>query len=201
MKNTLKLEFLSLSQNEALARAVAAAFIMPLDPTLEELADVRTAVSEAVTNAIVHGYGNKKGVVRMECRLDGRMLTVSVTDFGCGIEDIARARQPFFTTDEGGERSGMGFAVMEAFMDGVDVVSKRGAGTRVTLKKSFSEIGTLPICGGTSANEACAVQKREHDEGFSDCICGKKSQTETCSAAGAAEVVRIKPCAVKLRSI
>ena len=86
MKNTVKFEFLSLSENEALARSVAAAFIMPLDPTLEELADVRTAVSEAVTNAIVHGYKKKKGTVRMECRLDGRLLVISITDFGCGIE-------------------------------------------------------------------------------------------------------------------
>ena len=104
MKNTVKFEFLSLSENEALARSVAAAFIMPLDPTLEELADVRTAVSEAVTNAIVHGYKKKKGTVRMECRLDGRMLVISITDFGCGIENIEQARQPFFTTDADGER-------------------------------------------------------------------------------------------------
>ena len=89
---------------------------MPLDPTLEELADVRTAVSEAVTNAIVHGYKKKKGTVRMECRLDGRLLVISITDFGCGIENIEQARQPFFTTDADGERSGMGFAVMEAMM-------------------------------------------------------------------------------------
>ena len=92
MKNTVKFEFLSLSENEALARSVAAAFIMPLDPTLEELADVRTAVSEAVTNAIVHGYKKKKGTVRMECRLDGRLLVISITDFGCGIENIEQAR-------------------------------------------------------------------------------------------------------------
>ena len=91
MKNTVKFEFLSLSENEALARSVAAAFIMPLDPTLEELADVRTAVSEAVTNAIVHGYKKKKGTVRMECRLDGRLLVISITDFGCGIENIEQA--------------------------------------------------------------------------------------------------------------
>lgn len=96
MKNTVKFEFLSLSENEALARSVAAAFIMPLDPTLEELADVRTAVSEAVTNAIVHGYKKKKGTVRMECRLDGRLLVISITDFGCGIENIEQARQPVF---------------------------------------------------------------------------------------------------------
>lgn len=136
MKNTVKFEFLSLSENEALARSVAAAFIMPLDPTLEELADVRTAVSEAVTNAIVHGYKKKKGTVRMECRLDGRLLVISITDFGCGIENIEQARQPFFTTDADGERSGMGFAVMEAFMDDVDVVSRRDIGTRITLKNS-----------------------------------------------------------------
>ena len=90
MKNTVKFEFLSLSENEALARSVAAAFIMPLDPTLEELADVRTAVSEAVTNAIVHGYKKKKGTVRMECRLDGRLQVISITDFGCGIENKDR---------------------------------------------------------------------------------------------------------------
>ena len=109
MKNTVKFEFLSLSENEALARSVAAAFIMPLDPTLEELADVRTAVSEAVTNAIVHGYKKKKGTVRMECRLDGRLLVISITDFGCGIENIEQARQPFFTNRCGRGKIGNGF--------------------------------------------------------------------------------------------
>ena len=137
MKNTVKFEFLSLSENEALARSVAAAFIMPLDPTLEELADVRTAVSEAVTNAIVHGYKKKKGTVRMECRLDGRLLVISITDFGCGIENIEQARQPFFTTDADGERSGMGFAVMEAFMDELKVWSQPGKGTTVIMEKAI----------------------------------------------------------------
>ena len=160
MKNTVKFEFLSLSENEALARSVAAAFIMPLDPTLEELADVRTAVSEAVTNAIVHGYKKKKGTVRMECRLDGRLLVISITDFGCGIENIEQARQPFFTTDADGERSGMGFAVMEAFMDDVDVVSKRDIGTRITLKKFFSESDIRQFATALRTAKATCTMKK-----------------------------------------
>ena len=170
MKNTVKFEFLSLSENEALARSVAAAFIMPLDPTLEELADVRTAVSEAVTNAIVHGYKKKKGTVRMECRLDGRLLVISITDFGCGIENIEQARQPFFTT-------GMGFAVMEAFMDDVDVVSRRDIGTRITLKKFFSESDYSAVCDGIADSKSDLHD--ENSENGSECISGRNTIEQT----------------------
>ena len=173
MKNTVKFEFLSLSENEALARSVAAAFIMPLDPTLEELADVRTAVSEAVTNAIVHGYKKKKGTVRMECRLDGRLLVISITDFGCGIENIEQARQPFFTTDADGERSGMGFAVM----DDVDVVSRRDIGTRITLKKFFSESDYSAVCDGIADSKSDLHD--ENSENGSECISGRNTIEQT----------------------
>ena len=137
--NEIRLDFPALPENESLARMVVSAFLVPLNPTLEELADVKTAVSEAVTNAIVHGYGGKGGVVRLraDCREDG-LITVDVSDKGCGITDIARARQPFFTTLGGEERSGMGFTVMESFMDSVEVHSIVGKGTLVRLSKRLN---------------------------------------------------------------
>lgn len=136
--NMIKLEFMSLSSNESFARAAAAAFIAPLDPTVEELADVRTAVSEAVTNAVIHGYRNKHGIVSMELSLKGRLLTVKVEDEGCGIADIELAMKPFYTTGNRAERSGMGFAVMGAFMDTLKVESEINRGTRVTMEKLIS---------------------------------------------------------------
>lgn len=137
--NEIRLDFPALPENESLARMVVSAFLVPLNPTLEELADVKTAVSEAVTNAIVHGYAGKGGVVRLraDCREDG-MITVDVSDKGRGIADIARARQPFFTTLGGEERSGMGFTVMESFMDNVEVHSAPGKGTVVRLQKQLN---------------------------------------------------------------
>ena len=134
--NEIRLDFPAIPENEGLARMVVSAFLLPLNPTVEELADVKTAVSEAVTNAIVHGYGADGGMVRMRAdyRADGT-LTVDVCDRGRGIADVARARQPFFTTLEGEERSGMGFTVMESFMDGVEVQSAPGVGTTVRLIK------------------------------------------------------------------
>ncbi|MBP3410753.1 MAG: anti-sigma F factor [Clostridia bacterium] len=137
--NEIRLDFPALPENESLARMVVSAFLVPLNPTLEELADVKTAVSEAVTNAIVHGYGGKGGIVRLraDCREDG-MITVDVSDKGRGIADIARARQPFFTTLGGEERSGMGFTVMESFMDNVEVHSAPGKGTVVRLQKQLN---------------------------------------------------------------
>ena len=137
--NEIRLDFPALPENESLARMVVSAFLVPLNPTLEELADVKTAVSEAVTNAIVHGYGGKGGIVRLraDCREDG-MITGDVSDKGRGIADIARARQPFFTTLGGEERSGMGFTVMESFMDNVEVHSAPGKGTVVRLQKQLN---------------------------------------------------------------
>ena len=138
MDNHIRLEFISLSQNEALARTVTAAFVSSLDPTIEEIADIRTAVSEAVTNAIVHGYKNTFGIITLECMLEERLLTVRISDNGRGILNIEQAMQPFFTTDAEHERTGMGFAVMNAFMDSLDVKSQIGAGTVVTMKKMLS---------------------------------------------------------------
>ena len=138
MKNKLKTSFLSMTQNEALARGIAASFCMLLDPTVEELSDVRTSVSEAVTNAMIHGYGRPDGIVYMDLVCIGDELTVTVRDEGRGIEDIALARTPFYTSEQGSERSGMGFAVMEAFMDSVDVRSRPGCGTEVIMKKRFA---------------------------------------------------------------
>ena len=134
--NEIRLDFPAIPENEGLARMVVSAFLLPLNPTVEELADVKTAVSEAVTNAIVHGYAEREGVVRLRAdyREDG-LLTVDVCDRGRGIADVAQARQPFFTTLEGEERSGMGFTVMESFMDGVEVKSAPNVGTTVRLTK------------------------------------------------------------------
>lgn len=135
INNYMKTEFDARSINEALARGVAAFFMLPLDPDMETVADVKTAVSEAVTNAIIHGYRSEGGVVTMELTLRGRELTVVVRDSGVGIEDVAKAREPMFTTQPEAERSGLGFTVMETFMDSLDVDSAPGRGTVVTMKK------------------------------------------------------------------
>ena len=130
-----RMELESLSKNEEFARVVVAVFLSRIDPTLEELDDVKTAVSEAVTNAELHGYGGGEGIIQVEVELDGRELTVRVKDSGVGIPDVAKAREPLFTTDTTGERSGMGFSFMEAFMDELEVESAPGVGTTVTMKK------------------------------------------------------------------
>lgn len=135
--NSMKLQFEGRSVNEAFSRTAVAAFVAQLDPTVEELSDVKTAVSEAVTNAIVHGYGGEEGTVRLHATLyEDDTLRVDVIDAGRGIENIELARTPFFTTcDDDAERSGMGFTVMESFMDEVRVTSKIGRGTTVRLEK------------------------------------------------------------------
>lgn len=135
--NEMKMEFLSKSCNEAFARIVAAAFVSQLDPTVEELTDIKTAVSEAVTNAIIHGYENTTGYVTMVCRLFENSVEIEITDKGKGIENIELARQPLYTSRPEMERSGMGFTVMESFMDKVEVYSEPGKGTTVKLYKSF----------------------------------------------------------------
>jgi len=134
--NEMKLVFPASPENESLARLVISAFVLPLDPTLEQLADIKTSVSEAVTNAIIHGYNNHRGLIRMSAAIceDGR-LSIEILDKGVGIADIAQARQPFFTTRAGDERSGMGFTVMESFMDSVEVRSVPGRGTCVHMEK------------------------------------------------------------------
>ena len=136
--NEMRLDFLSLSENESFARSCAAAFCTQLNPTIEELSDVRTAISEAVTNAIIHGYENRSGMVHLRCTLEGDLFTATVRDGGVGIRDIEQARQPFFTTRPELERSGMGFTVMEAFMEEVVIESVPGQGTSVTMKKRIA---------------------------------------------------------------
>ena len=131
--------FTSRSANEGFARSCAACFAAQLDPTLDEVADIKTAVSEAVTNAIVHGYRDTMGQVYIAAALyPGGRLVVTIRDKGCGIEDVARARQPLYTTCTTGERAGLGFAVMEELMDRVRVRSRLGEGTTVTMERTLS---------------------------------------------------------------
>ncbi len=137
-QNQMKLEFDSRSCNEGFARVAVAAFMTQLNPTLEEVADVKTAVSEAVTNAIIHGYEGKVNTVVISCRIEGELLSVSVQDFGKGIPDVELAMQPLYTTKAECDRAGMGFAFMEAFMDNVSVESVIGEGTCVTMQKRIA---------------------------------------------------------------
>lgn len=136
--NSMRLYFDSRSANEAFARTAVAAFLCSLDPTMEELLDVKTAVSEAVTNAIVHGYRNRIGKVTITAALyENNRVIIKVQDKGCGIEDVARAREPLFTTAPEEERAGLGFAVMESLMDKLKVSSRPGKGTTVTLERTI----------------------------------------------------------------
>ena len=138
MENYVTLEFLSRSSNEGFARVAAAGFAAQLDPTLDELGDIKTAVSEAVTNAIVHGYPDQLGKIVMKLKLlENNKIEITVRDWGKGIEDIQQARQPLFTT-VGEERSGMGFTIMESFMDRLTVKSTSGRGTTVTMRRRIS---------------------------------------------------------------
>ena len=144
--NEMRLDFPAKAENEGFARVAISGFMLPLNPTLEALADVKTSVSEAVTNAIIHGYGSGRGTVRLHASYtsDG-LLYIDVIDRGRGIADIEHARQPFYTTAEGEERSGMGFTVMESFMDEVEVKSRLGEGTTVRLVKRIeSREAALP---------------------------------------------------------
>ena len=137
MKNYLKAEFDAKSINEGLSRIIVAGFIMPLDPTIEQMADVKTAVSEAVTNAVIHGYENKEVLVTLELITEDRLLTVKVQDEGVGIEDITMARMPLFTSKPDSDRSGMGFTVMESFMDSLHITSQKNIGTTVIMTKKL----------------------------------------------------------------
>ena len=138
--NKMKTEFLSKSDNEGFARLVVAAFVLECDPTLEELKDIKTAVSEAVTNAIIHGYNScEDKLVVMEGEIDDKTLTIKITDYGQGIEDIKKARTPMYTSKPTEERSGLGFTIMESFMDTVEVKSQKGEGTQITLTKRIGE--------------------------------------------------------------
>ena len=135
MTNETKLEFDSRSANEAFARVTVASFMTQLNPTLEEVSDVKTAVSEAVTNAIIHGYENHVNKVRIYAGIEGRTLHLEISDRGVGIPDVKKAMEPLYTTRPELERSGMGFSFMEAFMDEVQVESEPGKGTIVRMKK------------------------------------------------------------------
>lgn len=138
--NRIKIEFLSKSQNEGFARVAVAAFVSQLDPTIEEITDVKTAVSEAVTNSIIHGYGGQEGIVTIEAMIEGNELTLIVADNGVGIENVELAMQPLYTSRPDLERSGMGFTVMETFMDNLEVKSENGRGTYIKMKKVFKSL-------------------------------------------------------------
>lgn len=138
-ENEMKLEFLSKSNNEAFARITVAAFVANLDPTIEEISDIKTAVSEAVTNSIVHGYEDKIGIINLRCKIIDRDIIIEISDNGKGIENIEMAKQPLYTSKPNLERSGMGFTIMESFMDDLKVESVLGLGTKVTMKKTIKE--------------------------------------------------------------
>ncbi len=141
MKNNdyIKVAFPSLSSNEGFARSCAACFAARLDPTLDELSDIKTAVSEAVTNCIVHAYPGEIGTIHMKCRiLDEKTIEITLRDTGIGIEDVGKAREPLYTTGDPTERAGMGFSIMESFMDKVKVRSKPEKGTTVVMSKTLN---------------------------------------------------------------
>ena len=131
----MTIQFKAISENEAFARVVAATFVSQLNPTVSDITDIKTAVSEAVTNAIIHGYENKEGVVTLFCGYIEDKVSIIVTDKGKGIKDIEQARQPLYTSKPELERSGMGFTVMETFMDDMTVESVEGVGTKITMTK------------------------------------------------------------------
>jgi stage II sporulation protein AB (anti-sigma F factor) len=133
--------FESRPENEGFARMVVAAFMSGTNPTLEEVSDVKTAVSEAVTNAVIHGYENRSGDIEIKGRIDDRTLYIDIRDWGGGIEDVKLAMEPLFTTRPDEDRSGMGFAFMEAFMDGVEVKSNLGEGTTVSMWREIGKTG------------------------------------------------------------
>ena len=138
-ENEMKLEFLSKSNNEAFARISVAAFASQLDPTIEELADLKTAVSEAVTNAIIHAYEDTEGIITINCKILANTIVIEVSDSGKGIENVEMAKEPLYTSKPDLERSGMGFTIMESFMDELEVESILGLGTKITMKKSISK--------------------------------------------------------------
>ena len=135
--NKMKLEFISKSSNESFARVAVAAFVSQLDPNIEELADIKTAVSEAVTNCIIHGYENRQGIVKIESILKNDEIIIEISDNGKGIENIDIAKEPLYTTKPNLERSGMGFTIMESFMDKVEIESIVGLGTKITMSKKI----------------------------------------------------------------
>ena len=139
IKNEMKLEFLSKSVNESFARISVAAFVSQLDPTIEEVADIKTAVSEAVTNAIIHAYADTEGIIKIKATIIDKEIQIEIKDNGSGIENIEEAKEPLFTTKGNLERSGMGFTIMENFMDELKVESVVGLGTKITMIKKIKK--------------------------------------------------------------
>lgn len=139
-KNFLQLEIPSKSENESLARVVVAALAAQLDPTIDELNDVKTAVSEAVTNAVIHAYEEKEGIIVIKAELYEDEIVVEIEDRGSGIKDLEKAREPLFTTKPEEERSGMGFTIMENFMDRVDIITEEKVGTRIIMRRKFNSV-------------------------------------------------------------
>lgn len=139
MNNYMTLKFKSISENEALARMAVSAFVAPLDPSLDEIADIKTSISEAVTNSIIHGYEDKPGAVEVTAIIEGDKLTIKIVDEGKGIPDIEKAREPLYTSKPELERSGMGFTIMESFMDDIRIISSKKHGTTVILTKIISK--------------------------------------------------------------
>lgn len=137
--NKMTLTFLSLSENESFARSVISCFMLKLNPSVAELGDVKTAVSEAVTNCIVHGYSNTVGEITLTSKIVDNEIHINIIDKGCGIDNLEMALTPFYTTKPEEERSGMGFTIMKSFMDEINVVSKKGEGTNIYMKKRISQ--------------------------------------------------------------
>lgn len=151
--NEMMLEFVSKSCNEAFARISVAAFASQLDPTIEEIADIKTAVSEAVTNCIIHGYENTLGTVKVHCTIKNNVLTIEISDTGIGIEDINIAKEPLYTSKPNLERSGMGFTIMQSFMDELNVESVVNLGTKITMKKTIKS----NLKGSNNQDNICII--------------------------------------------
>ena len=162
--NEMELEFLSRSKNEAFARITVAAFAAQLDPTIEELADIKTAVSEAVTNCIIHGYEDSEGMVKLKATLLDHVLEIEISDQGKGIEDVELARKPLYTSKANLERSGMGFTIMESFMDEVTIHSVVGIGTKVVMKKKIKKEEPNHLESNTLEQEDVNRKEENHDE-------------------------------------
>ncbi len=140
----MELHFLSRSENEALARLSIAAFLMPIDPTMEDLNEIKTVVSEAVTNAVIHGYENRAdGIITLRAQIEGHRIEIEVEDHGVGIDNLEEARQPLFTTKPELERSGMGFTIMENFMDEIAIATGKNHGTKISMVKYMSSNSIL----------------------------------------------------------
>ena len=183
MQNNMKLEFDSRSCNEGFARVAVAAFMTQLNPTLEEVADVKTAVSEAVTNAIIHGYEGRTETIVIRCRIEGEVLTVEVEDKGKGIADVKLAMEPLFTTKAECDRAGMGFSFMEAFMDSLEVHSAPGQGTLVRMTKRLLR----PTADGPSGYQRQKTEADRHSTwGGSEALSREKGSEKT------EEMIRMK---------